>query len=117
MTQSNSTVLTGNVGGEPRLYQTPTGKIKITFSLATNTLSKDSEGHTQKEVHWVTVAIWGKRGERVLNDIQKGARVLVHGHMAAREYIAKDGITPRISEELVAEGFYILPASKSLAQQ
>ena len=116
MTHSSQTVITGNVGADAKIYATPSGKIKISFPLATNTIVKDPEGLPQSKTEWHTVSMWGKRGERVLNEIQKGARVLVHGHMTAREYIAKDGTT-RISEEMTAVGFYLLPASKSQAAQ
>jgi single-strand DNA-binding protein len=109
-------VLTGNLGNDPKVFITSTGKTKAVFSLASTLISKDSEGNTSKTTAWHTIALWGKRADRAVAELHKGAKVLVHGRMTSRPFTDRDG-NERTAEELVAENFHLLATRQREAQQ
>lgn len=74
----------GNVGREPTLRQTQSGKTMATFSVA-STDRKD--GPTT----WVEVIAFDEQAEMVSETLKKGARVMVTGRLAVEEYEKKDG--------------------------
>jgi len=72
----------GNLGRDPE--QKDVGSTKVTnFSIACRT-GKD-------ETTWVNCAVWGNRGDTVMQYFSKGSRVTVAGSAKVREYETKDG--------------------------
>jgi single-strand DNA-binding protein len=113
---ANTTILTGNLGSDPKVFITTTGKTKAVFSLASTLIARDSEGNTSKTTAWHTIALWGKRADRAVSELRKGSKVLVHGRMTSRPFTDKDG-NDRTAEELVAENFHLLATRQHEAQQ
>jgi len=112
---ANATILTGNLGSDPKVFITSTGKTKVIFSLATTLIARDTEGNTSKTTAWHTIALWGKRADRAAAELRKGSKVLVHGRMATRPFTDRDG-NARTAEELVAENFHLLATRQHEAQ-
>ena len=75
---SNTTILTGNLGAAVETHTFDSGKVKATFSIATEV--RDAQGN--KTTVWHRVSLWGKRAERAASLLYKGAKVLVHGEDA-----------------------------------
>ena len=72
----------GNLGRDPE--QKDVGSTKVTnFSIGCRT-GKD-------ETTWVNCAVWGNRGDTVMQYFSKGSRVTVAGSAKVREYETKDG--------------------------
>jgi single-strand DNA-binding protein len=113
---ANATIIIhGNIGGEPRLFQTPTGKVKAVFALASTVIAHDPEGHTTKSTTWTPLVLWGtSKVDRALATLHKGTKALFTGQMASRTWIDKDGNT-RTTEELVVKEFHLL-APRQAAQ-
>lgn len=100
---SKTTILTGNLGNVPEIHTFKSGKVKATFSVATEV--RDAQGN--KTTVWHRVSLWGKRAERAANQLSKGAKVLLHGEESQRPYTDKDG-NSRIATEFAARNFYLV---------
>ncbi|WLT32756.1 single-stranded DNA-binding protein [Geothrix sp. PMB-07] len=100
---SNTTVITGNLGNVPEIQTFNSGKIKATFSIASEV--RDAQGN--KTTQWHRISLWGKRAERAAQMLYKGAKVLVHGQEAERPYTDKNGES-RVAVEFSAQNFYLL---------
>lgn len=98
------TVIVGNLGRDPEMRYTESGKAVTTFNVATSRM-KGKEAETT----WFRVTTWDKTAENCNNYLKKGAKVLVEGYLqsdpqtgAPRMYEKKDG-TFGTSFELVAQ--------------
>lgn len=100
---STNTILTGNLGNTPELHTFESGKVKATFSIATEV--RDAQGN--KTAVWHRVSLWGKRAERAASLLTKGAKVLVHGEESQRPYTDENG-NSRTATEFQARAFYLL---------
>lgn len=102
----NKVILLGNLGRDPELRYTQSGKAVASLSLATST--RDKEGQDRTEWHRVTA--WDKLAELVARLCSKGTKVYVEGRLQTREYTDGDG-NRRFSTEIVAREMVFLTAS------
>lgn len=90
----NKIIVSGGLGRDAELKQTPQGKSVLEFSLAVNSgFKKDGPPS------WWRCAIWGDRGEKLQQYLVKGTRLLVEGEPKLRQYEDKDG-NKRLSAEI-----------------
>jgi single-strand DNA-binding protein len=93
----------GNLGRDPELRYTPNGRPVASFTVAVNQSQKNQQsGEWIESTDWFRVSVWGDRGERVAENLRKGARVFVDGRFRAREYEANDG-QKRMSLDITAD--------------
>ena len=93
----------GNLGRDPELRYTPSGRPVATFTVAVNQSQKNQQsGEWVESTDWFRVSIWGDRGERAAENLRKGSRVFVDGRFRTREYEANDG-QKRISLDITAD--------------
>ena len=71
----------GNLGRDPTMRYTPTGKPVTSFSVASNRKYTASNGETVTEVLWVNVSAWGAAAEACNQYIKKGSQVFVQGRL------------------------------------
>ena len=84
--------IVGNLGRDPELRYTPSGRPVTEFSVAVNQSSKNQQtGEWVEATDWFRVSVWGDRAERAAENLRKGTRVLVDGRFRTREYETKDG--------------------------
>jgi single-strand DNA-binding protein len=82
----------GNLGRDPELRYTPSGRPVTTFSVAVNQASKNQQtGEWVEATDWFRVSVWGDRAERAAENLRKGSRVFVDGRFRTREYETNDG--------------------------
>ncbi len=82
----------GNLGRDPELRYTPSGRPVTTFSVAVNQSSKNQQtGEWVEATDWFRVSVWGDRAERAAENLRKGSRVFVDGRFRTREYETNDG--------------------------
>lgn len=77
---------TGNLGKDADQRFTPSGDSIVNFSVAVKAGFGDKATTT-----WVRCGMWGKRGESVLQYLNKGQLVGISGEASLREY-DKDGV-------------------------
>ena len=87
MANLNKVMLIGNVGQDPEMRFTPTGKPTTSFSVAVN--SKYGEKETTE---WVSVVTWGKTAEACNQYLGKGQQVFIEGRLQTRTWDDKDGV-------------------------
>ncbi|MBI9044465.1 MAG: single-stranded DNA-binding protein [Anaerolineaceae bacterium] len=95
-------VFVGNLGRDPEMRYTPSGKAVTSFSVAVS----DGFGDRKKTI-WFRVSAWEKQAESCNNYLQKGSKVLVEGRLQSsdsgnpRIWTRQDG-TPGASYEITA---------------
>jgi len=77
----NKVILVGNLGKDPELKYTQTGRAVCNFNLAVNERWTDQNGDRQEKTVWVRVAAWGALGENCAQYLSKGRQVLVEGRL------------------------------------
>lgn len=82
----NRIQLIGNLGRDPELKETPSGKQVCVFSMAVNRRWKDSTGETQEATDWFNVEAWGRLGEVCGEYLQKGSLVFLEGRLQTDTY-------------------------------
>ncbi|MCB9729162.1 MAG: single-stranded DNA-binding protein [Deltaproteobacteria bacterium] len=104
----NTVFLVGNLGADPELRQTRTGKAVCTLSVATQRWRVDAEG---EEVEWHRVVVWEKAAENCHRFLKKGRLVAVEGRLSTRSWDDAEG-RKRLTTEIVASRVTFLPGGK-----
>ena len=96
-------MIIGNLGRDPEMRYTPTGKPVTQFSVAVNQSTKNQQtGEWMEETDWFRVSVFGDRAERAAEQLRKGNRVFVEGRFRTREFEGQDG-QKRTSLDLTAD--------------
>jgi single-strand DNA-binding protein len=89
----NKIMLIGNLGRDPELSYTPSGKAIAKFSLAVSRRRREAEsGEQREETQWFNVVAWERLAETCNNYLQKGSKVYIEGRMTSHKYTDKDGV-------------------------
>ena len=88
---SNYVQVIGNLGRDPEVRFTGTGKCVANFSIATG----DNE--------WTRVVAWEAWAGLVQEQVKKGSLVVVIGELKTREYTAKNGDQKSVTEVVAKE--------------
>jgi single-strand DNA-binding protein len=104
----NRVQIMGNLGGDPEMRYTPTGRAVTRFRVAVNRRWRDPEGQLQERVDWFRVVVWGRQAEVANQYLEKGSPIYVEGRLENRSFEGNDGQTRYITE-LVARDFIFLP--------
>lgn len=102
MASLNKIILIGNVGIDPEMRYTPSGKAVTSFSMATNRRYSTASGETREETDWFRISAWGKQAEQCNQFLTKGRQVYVEGRLHARTWEGQDG-QARTSLEVTAD--------------
>jgi single-strand DNA-binding protein len=104
----NKIMLIGNLGRDPEMSYTQTGKAVTKFSLAVNRRSRDRDSNeSREETTWFYIVAWEQRGEFANQYLHKGSKVFIEGRMTSRKYTNKDNVEVT-AWEVVAENIEIL---------
>ena len=83
----------GNLGKDPDIRTTPSGKMVTTFSVGI------ADGYGDKKTTtWMNVVCWEKLAETAGNNLFKGSKVLIEGKIQNRSYDGNDGQKKYITE-------------------
>jgi single-strand DNA-binding protein len=95
------TIIQGNIGRDPELRYTPSGKPILQFSVAVSRAWKQ-DNEWQEETTWFRCILWGEQGERLAERLHKGSKVLIQGRIQTRTYKNKQDVDVN-TWELVAD--------------
>jgi len=109
----NKAILLGNLGRDPELRYTPSGKAVATFSLATSERWTSQDGQKQESTTWHNIVVWGKQAEVMKEYLRKGRQVFIEGRIANRSYDDKDGNKKYVSEVVVQNFSFVGGKSES----
>lgn len=88
---------------DPEMRFTPSGKGVCSIRVVSNRRKKDANGQwTDGEPSYFDVEAWDKLGERAVENVTKGTRLIVSGRMTCEAYEKKDG-GKGISVKLLAD--------------
>lgn len=103
----NKVQLTGRLGADPELRQTPQGHSVTTFRVASNRSWRTAEGEAHEDTEWFRVVAWNKLADICAQWMIKGSRVYVEGRLQTRQWEDQDGQTRYLSE-VIANDIIIL---------
>ena len=116
MAYLNKVMLIGNVGKDPQISMTPSGKKRVSFSLATSKRYRDQNGEQKEQTEWHNVVGWGKTAEIVEQlGICKGTSLYVEGELTNRSWTDNQG-QKRSMTEVNLSNFQLLTSRNSAPQ-
>ncbi len=97
----NKATLIGNLGRDPEVRTTQTGKQVVTLNIATSESWRDGNtGNRVERTEWHRVVIWNEGlGKTVEQYLIKGAKIYVEGKLVTNKYTGNDGVD-RYSTEI-----------------
>ena len=96
----------GNVGRDPEMKMTPTGKAVCEFSVAVNRVS-NAGGARSEQTDWYRVSCWGRQAETAQQYVTKGMTIFVEGRFSPRTYTNKDNVE-KTSLDITCNDFQML---------
>ena len=103
----------GNLGQDPEMRYTPSGKPVTNFSVASNRTWTGQDGEKHEQTVWYRVSAWNRLAEICNQYLQKGRQVYVEGELrpdengGPRVFTRNDG-TPGASFEVTARNIQFL---------
>lgn len=107
MASVNKVILVGNLGKDPEIRTTPTGRTVVNFSMATTEFWNDTEGQRQSRTEWHRIVVFGKLADICGKYLSKGRSVYIEGRLQTRKWQDRDGGT-RYTTEIVANTMQML---------
>ncbi|MBD3216799.1 MAG: single-stranded DNA-binding protein [candidate division Zixibacteria bacterium] len=98
MASVNKAILIGNLGRDPELRYTPSGKAVASFSIATTEKWRDQNGEMQESTEWHNIVLWGRQAEIAKEYLAKGRPVYIEGRIQTRSYEDKNGVKKYMTE-------------------
>jgi single-strand DNA-binding protein len=104
----NKASFIGNLGRDPEMRYTPSGKPVTNFSVAVNNQYPGADGETVKETLWVKAVTWGATAEAANKYLKKGMQVYIEGRIQPiKIWTGTDG-EPRADLELTVSEMQFL---------
>lgn len=87
----NKMMIIGNLGADPELRYTPSGKAVTDLRVAVNNNQRGADGEWVEETLWFRVSVWEQAAERLAEQLRKGNKVYAEGQLRVREFEGRDG--------------------------
>jgi single-strand DNA-binding protein len=101
--------IAGNLGADPEVRFTSTGKKVTTFKVA----SRSRRGKNGEEIAiWYRVTVWGEQFDKMISFLKKGSPVMVHGDLHKPEIFTDRDGKPQVSLEITAAHIEFSPFGK-----
>jgi single-strand DNA-binding protein len=98
----NKVILVGNLGKDPEVRFTPSGRAVAHFPVATSEVWNDTNGDRKERTEWHNVVVWAKQAEACGQYLAKGRQVYIEGSIRTRQYDDKDHVR-RYMTEVIAQ--------------
>ena len=99
----NRVTLIGNLGQDPEVKTTESGKKFTHFTMATNDGYKNADGQKVTETTWHNIVAWNGLAETAGKYLKKGKEVAVEGRIVYRTYEDKKGVTKNVTEIVLSD--------------
>ncbi len=109
----NKIILVGNIGRDPEVHETKTGKKVAHTSLATNRRTSE-EG--EERTDWHRLTFWNRLAQFCEDYIKVGDRVYIEGRVEYDSY-ERDGVTIPSSEVIVKEIVLLSPSREMAGEE
>lgn len=101
----NKVFILGNLGGDPELRYTGSGKPVATFNVATSERGRGEDGEPRTE--WHRIVAWDRLAEQCSQYLSKGRQVHIEGRIQTRSWEDRSG-QKRYTTEIVASSVLFL---------
>lgn len=112
----NKVMIIGNLGRDPEMRYTPSGRPVTTFSVATTRSWHSADGERHEDTEWFNVVAWGNLAEICNNYLHKGQQVYVEGRLQTRRWEDSEG-NKHFAIELVAREMIMLGDRKDMPEE
>lgn len=99
----NKVMIIGNLGRDPDMRYTPSGRPVTTFSVATSRSWNTADGGKRTQTEWFNVVAWGNLAEICNQYLSKGQRVYVEGRLQTRQWEDAEGKKHSATEVVASE--------------
>jgi single-strand DNA-binding protein len=110
-TLKNRVQLIGNLGQDPEIKTTETGKKFVRFTLATSESYKNNDGKKVEETTWHNIVAWNHLADIASQYLKKGRQVAIEGKIVYKTYEDKNKVTKYFTE-IVANELLMLKSPK-----
>jgi single-strand DNA-binding protein len=111
MASVNKVIVLGNLGSDPEVRYTPSGKAVANFSLATSEKYTNKDGEKEEKTEWHRIVAWGRLGEICGEYLSKGSQIYIEGRLQTRTWEDRDG-NKRYTTEIVAHTMQMLGGAR-----
>ena len=108
----NRVTIIGNLGQDPEMRYTPSGKPVTSFSVAVSRSWRAPDGERREETEWFNVVAWDNLAETCKQYLAKGQPVYIEGRLQTRKWDDQEG-KKHSRTELVASHMIILGDRRS----
>jgi len=99
----NKVMIIGNLGRDPEMRYTPSGRPVTTFAVATSRSWNTTDGERHTDTEWFNVVTWGSLAETCKQYLTKGKQVYVEGRLQTRHWENKEGVKHSMVEIVASE--------------
>jgi single-strand DNA-binding protein len=103
----NKVLIIGQLGRDPEMRYTPSGRPVTSFSVATTRSWTSGDGDRREETEWFNVVAWGNLAEICKQHLRRGQSVYIEGRLQTRSWDDQEG-KKHFRTELVANEMIIL---------
>ena len=106
MASINKVILVGNVGKDPEIRRTESGKAIASFTLATSESWRDKiTGEKKESTEWHRVVVFSDGLSGIVEKyVNKGSKLYIEGQLQTRKWTDKDG-NDKYTTEVILKGF------------
>lgn len=108
----NKVMIIGQLGRDPEMRYTPSGRPVTSFSVATTRTWTTVEGERHEETEWFNVVAWGNLGEICKQHLHKGETVYIEGRLQTRGWEDQEG-KKHFRTEIIAKEMIMLSDRRS----
>jgi single-strand DNA-binding protein len=109
----NKVMVIGNIGRDPEMRYTPSGKPVTSFSLASSRSWTAPDGGRREETEWFNVVAWGNLAEICNQKLAKSQQVYVEGRLQTRSWEDDRGQRHFRTEVIASEMIILGPKDKN----
>lgn len=99
----NKVMLIGNVGRDPEMRFTASGKPVTSFSVAVSRRWTAPDGKRREETEWFNVVAWGNLAEICDRYVSKSQQVYVEGRLQTRSWENQQGMRQYRTDVVASE--------------
>jgi single-strand DNA-binding protein len=99
----NKVMIIGNLGRDPEMRYTPSGRPVTTFTVATSRSWNTADGEKHNDTEWFNVVTWGNLAEICKQYLSKGQQVYIEGRLQTRHWEDKEGVKHSAVEVVAME--------------
>ena len=104
----NKAILVGNLGRDPEIRSTASGRPVANFSVATNRRWTDRDGNRQEQTEWHNIVCFGRLAEVAGQYLSRGRQVYVEGRIQTNSWEDRQTGETRYRTEIVCDNFQML---------